>query len=422
MFSTLSQWWRRQLRSGRPSRSPHARRGSFRPRAEALEERCVPTTWFVTNSADNILAPGTLRYAVAHALNGDTIDILPAPFAPVGQHIVLTHGELYLNHSVTIQALGPAATIDGDQFSRIFEVAPAVQVKLLNLNIVNGVGVAHNSLGKSSLDGAGGGILNEGTLTVTACKLSFDTAKAGGGIYNEAGTLLVTGSTLSKDATSGGGGGVFNDRGAVAVGGSTFSFDSARDGGALATNLGAVTVSNSNLSGNSASIDGGALYNIGGRMTVVADLVQGNAAAQFGGGIFSELGRLTVSGASLFKNSAGVAGGGIASLRGTATVGKSNLSFNSALNGGGVYNYLANLAVTASHLDSNVAKVVGGGISNNQGSVLVTGSELAFNSAPKAGGIDNFLGTLKVQTTLFKMNMPDPIEGLWTDLGGNTFI
>jgi hypothetical protein len=55
--------------------SAPTRRRSFRPRLEALEDRLVLTHWPVTSPIDNGGLPNTLRWAVAHTQNGDTIDI-----------------------------------------------------------------------------------------------------------------------------------------------------------------------------------------------------------------------------------------------------------------------------------------------------------------------------------------------------------
>src|SRR5262249_3196478 len=144
-----------------------------RPRVEALEERCLlSTTWYVTNTIDNVNQVDSLRWAVANAQNGDTIEILTQNGA--GLHIGLTHGELFLNHDVTIESVGPndaagAATIDGEGSSRVFEVARGHRVILRNLLITHGNAKAHNSLGNAALDGDGGGILNEGNLFLDHC-------------------------------------------------------------------------------------------------------------------------------------------------------------------------------------------------------------------------------------------------------------
>src|SRR5262245_25493077 len=52
----------------RPSRRPNVRLG-----LEALEDRCVPAVLPVTSTLDDAAHPGTLRYAIAHADDGDTI-------------------------------------------------------------------------------------------------------------------------------------------------------------------------------------------------------------------------------------------------------------------------------------------------------------------------------------------------------------
>src|SRR5262245_8295910 len=142
-----------------PAGAGRARR-TFRPRLEALEDRRVPTVWTVTSPADNVNQPGTLRWAVAQATNGDTIDIRTI------QTIVLTQGELYLAHDLTINGVqGPQESVEeisGDHLSRVFEVAPAAHVNLAFLGLVFGNGVANNPSGTSGADNFGGAILNQG--------------------------------------------------------------------------------------------------------------------------------------------------------------------------------------------------------------------------------------------------------------------
>src|SRR5215471_454428 len=86
-------------------RRPATTSRGARPRLEVLEDRTVPSTLAVTNSGDDVSVKGTLRYAVAHAQDGDTIQLTGAVKDP----IVLTHGELLLSHSVTIRSV-PART------------------------------------------------------------------------------------------------------------------------------------------------------------------------------------------------------------------------------------------------------------------------------------------------------------------------
>src|SRR5262249_6440791 len=105
MFSTLSHWLQRHLRSGRPSPPPRRSRRGLRPRLEPLEDRWVPSLLKVTSSADDLTMKGTLRWAVANAHDGDVIEILPYPWSGQPRHITLTHGELFLNHHVTIESV-----------------------------------------------------------------------------------------------------------------------------------------------------------------------------------------------------------------------------------------------------------------------------------------------------------------------------
>jgi hypothetical protein len=161
---------------------------TLKPSLESLEDRTVPSTLFVTKTLDDVTVPGTLRYAVANAKSGDTILLksndLTAP-------IVLTTGtELLLNKDLTIRPTGSGlVTVSGGGTSRVFFVATMTHVSLAGLLITGG----------SANFNLGGGILNNGTLTVSSCSLTGDSALDGGGIFND-GTLTVSNSTLSGDA------------------------------------------------------------------------------------------------------------------------------------------------------------------------------------------------------------------------------
>ena len=81
-FSWLRNPMGNRARRARP-RAPAPR---FRPRLEALEDRCVPSTLRVANLNDS--GPGSLRYEIAQAAkSGDTI-ILDSKLA--NQTITLT--------------------------------------------------------------------------------------------------------------------------------------------------------------------------------------------------------------------------------------------------------------------------------------------------------------------------------------------
>ena len=132
-------------------------------------------------------------------------------FAPKlnGSTLRLTQGDLELTAATGTTTIdgGGQITVSGNNASGVFEVDSGAEGVLTGLTITGG-----NA-------GAGGGIYNSGTLTVSSSTLSANSAYAGfdndedfpgisgcgGGIYNS-GTLTVSNSTLSgnfADSTQG---------------------------------------------------------------------------------------------------------------------------------------------------------------------------------------------------------------------------
>src|SRR5262249_52199337 len=184
------------------------RRGSgghgsrFRPRLEALEERATPSVYTVdrlTDLGEGAGLTGDLRYCItqANAASGDdVIDFQPGLTGTIN----LTGALPDLNSNLAIQGPGAGSLTvrrnTGGNY-RIFTVPGGRTVALSGLTIANG---AASSSG-------GGGISNQGTLTVSNSTLSGNDAfpGVGGGIRND-GTLTVSNSTLSgNDAAAGGG-------------------------------------------------------------------------------------------------------------------------------------------------------------------------------------------------------------------------
>jgi hypothetical protein len=104
----------------------------------------------------------------------------------------------------------------------------------------------------NTLSPFGGAVQNNGgTLSVSACTFSRDTAKDGGAIGNAGlvatGTVTVSGSTFTANTATGSAGGVYdggaidnNGTGTLAVSGSTFSANTAKDGGGTINNFNSV--------------------------------------------------------------------------------------------------------------------------------------------------------------------------------------
>jgi predicted outer membrane repeat protein len=404
------------------------------PRLDVLEDRSLPSTFLVMNLADS--GAGSLRQAVLDANAKPGPDVIRFARGLNGT-IALTSGELDLEGSVAID--GPGAdrlAVSGSGHSRVFSVGPGAVARLSGLTITGGNAAKF-----------GGGILNAGTLTLTAVAVSGNTAfqvsatdfEFGGGGISNTGTLTIFHSqisnntlvgtdppTASTNAITSGGGGINNDgpSAVLAVYNSTLSSNTADDAGGLRNSDGAVLTFVGNVVANNTatetvdggiggsdatsafvafslfqgnrvlghSIDGGTGGGLGSEATdttVVGCTFVGNSAATFGGGINAfGGGTLTISDSLIVDNSA-TFGGGLSNLFGSSVVLDNTLLIGNtaAVNGGAVYNQFADLKVHDSVLTGNQAGVNGGGIYFKGGGSLVLDDVLiTANQANTAGG------------------------------------
>jgi hypothetical protein len=185
------------------------RRVRHRPTLEALETRNLLSTLTVTNLSDTgVSGDGSLRGEIAAAAKGDQIVFARSL---VGQTITLNaaNGPLLLDKDLTIS--GPGAdklTISGNDATQVFSIASGTSDTIKGLTIADG--------NADRLFAGGGGILNNGTLTLDDSTLSGNHADGfvmgGGGIANN-GQLTIDHSTLSGNHADGGffgGGGIAN--------------------------------------------------------------------------------------------------------------------------------------------------------------------------------------------------------------------
>jgi len=200
----------------------------------------------VTNLQDD--GVGSLRWVIANAPEGSTITFDGSLRGTISRpSSTPTNGrDILIGRNVTIR--GPGAgilAISGGNAGRVFDVSKGVLVTISNLTIKDGEpGEGYPN---------GGGIYNEGTLTLTNTTVSGNRALGGGGIDN-AGTLTLINSTVSGNSATNlyaSGGGIYN--------------------------AGTLTLINSTVSSNSASTSGGGIYN-GGRLTLINSTVSGNRA------------------------------------------------------------------------------------------------------------------------------------------------
>jgi hypothetical protein len=310
---------------------------------------------------------GSLRQAVLNAGSGDTVAFALSPactFIPLASAIAITT-------DLTIAGPGASALIvSASSHKTLFTVGPGVTATISGLTIENGAT----------------GIVNAGTLTVSACTLTNNGSATGGAIIND-GALTVTGSTLSGngvDVPAEGGGAIDNQGGTLHIGGSTLTGNTAAggaNGGAIDNNAGTVTITGSTLTGNSAGHgNGGALYNNGGTSTITTTTLSGNSAVDgTGGAIDNTAGAVTVGGDTLARNGAFYGpGGGAIDNGATVTIANSTFFANSASFGGE------------------------GGAILNAGTLSLAGSTLAHNSAADDGGA--LFGPATVTTSILALN------------------
>ncbi len=202
--------------------------------------------------------------------------------------------------------------------------------------------IEDNSAASAGDNEGGGGIFNDGHLTVSDSTLSGNKATTGhgGGIWNGS-VLTVSNTTFADNSASGAGGGIYNGASIVTMSDCTFTENSATGGGGI-YNGGTMTASNCTLENNSAiegtyGGNGGGIYNAASnRWTVTVNncTIADNTASQFGGGI-DNLTTMTVSNSTIASNSAAVDGGGIYSGQGDSVL--NNTIVADSTSGGDLY-------------------------------------------------------------------------------------
>jgi hypothetical protein len=434
-FSSWLRNWKRSLerRSAlhHSSRRKSAARGvarktdGVRPRLEVLEDRLAPATLTVNTAADVVNpSDGTLslRDAIS-AINAGNANGLTA--VEQGQvsgtfgnndtiQFQLSNGSIInlnsalpnITKNVTISGLGENyLTISGQHQSGILSIAAGAKVGITGLTLEDG----------NAGSGNGGGIDNtSGTVTVSNCALSGNSATYGGGIYNFRGTLTVNASILSGNTAAKEGGGIFNEGFSLTVNKSTLSGNTATtgDGGGIEDLGGYLTLSHSIINAqNKAGGNGGGIaienYNTGivNNCTISGNLAGGSG----GGGIFCGSSTLTVNSSKIQDNNTQQLGGGIYD-GGDVTVSNSTIQGNTAAgvgngtDGGGGIENLSRLTVNDSTITGNSATTGNGGaIANNGLSLIVTNSTFSENSAGGFGsGI--FGGNSTITSSTFTGN------------------
>ena len=145
-----------------------------------------------------------------------------------------------------------------------------------------GITISGLTLGDGSA-ASGGAVVNAGTLALSGCALTDDSATSAGGGVDNTGTLTLTDCTLSGDTAANQGGGIYNYKGAVTLSNCTLSGNTAHYGGAIYDLLATVTLANCTVASNSAFFMGGIDVPSSGSMNLFNTIVAGNAGGDITG-------------------------------------------------------------------------------------------------------------------------------------------
>ena len=373
------------------------------------------SSYLVTTTVDS-LAFGTLRSAVNWAnlsFNDNPANLSPNTPAPntvvfdtanlfsTPQTITLTQGSLVFSGTAAPEAIA------GDGVSKLtISGGNALEPIAVDHNVV--VGLTAFTLSGGFATGTGGGIDNQGILTLTGMSVTGNhtSTASGGGIENESdGTLTVVNTTISNNTAAVSGGAINND-GTLIVENSLLSNNSAGMGGAIGSD-GVLQFSSSTLSGNSATNGGGIANDSSSPLVILDATFSNNSAAGLGGGIDNTGGTMTVTGSTFSGNTAGTSGGGIYNDAGSATAVDSTFSGNSASqtgSGGGIFSD-STLALTNSTVANNSA-LNGGGI-DSAGTLTAVNATIAYNTVATGGaggGLDVSAGTTTLYNTIVALN------------------
>ena len=178
----------------------------------------------------------------------------------------------------------------------------------------------------------GGGIQNQASyasLTLNDCTLSGNSSQYGGALGNN-GTANLTDCTISANSSGNLGGGVLAWSGETALTNCAITGNSATHGGGIQnqTSYASLTLNDCTLSGNSSQY-GGALGN-NGTANLTDCTISANSSGNLGGGVLAWSGETTLTNCTLSSNAAADSGGGVFAKSGTTTLGNTIVAGNTA--------------------------------------------------------------------------------------------
>ena len=381
-----------------------------------LSQPVLSTTWIVTDTSDSTTDTGSLRYAINNAASGDTIDLSQlctgsnATINLAAGNVVndiTSYGasEFVINKNLTIEDsvvnplsnYGVTINASGDN-ARLFTVASGASLTLKNITLTGGSetgGVGYGGYDYPYSGGGGG-------------------AGLGGAVFNQGGTVSLSGVTIAACAATGGAGGVvFGNSGGA--GGTLGGAGSSFYGGFGTGGAGQSSITGSiggfggggggaNTSGKGGNGGFGGGQGSRGALDGILVVCGGGGGAGLGGAIFDCSGTVNLTNCTLTANSAvgGVGGsssgyapnggdgagygGAIFSLNGTVAFTNDTISGNTAAQGGaGIFAYSGTVSGTGT------VPVGSTGIFNMTNTIVGPIDDLAVSGSPFFSGSNNIV-------------------------------
>ncbi len=336
----------------------------------------------VTNTSDS--GSGSLRQAILDANAGDNIT-----FATSADGTIVLSTELVVDKNLVFQGNGTDKTvISGNGVTRVFTISANTTVAMSQLKITKGY-----------LEGLGGGIFSDGTLTLTEVTVTESNSYEGGGLYNT-GTLNINQSLITNNTSSDRGAGIHN-RGTMSLTQSTVSLNKV-----------SAEIINNDITGGSCASNsclGGGLYNFGTLVISNSNII--NNLSYFGGGVYISQGDATITNSLISNNSAGY-GGGVFNYSDTGfAVINSTISYNTAFRYGGGINSPGVFKILQSKIVDNTAnRNIAGMFVGNSGKIIH--STIANNiidgglygAIGEIGGVSYTDGTISIYNSILANN------------------
>jgi hypothetical protein len=326
----------------------------------------------------------TIPEALQAADDGDALVIGRGTYA----------GGFDVSKDITLRGSGrDQTTIQGTNRASVIRVRSGANVTIEALAITGGGGsrIGANAIG-------GGGILNEGALTLNHSEVRDNTvassgsrSRLGGGIYSESSkTLKIVNSRIAGNRAFRGGGIFVGDGDAVIQGTTVSGNQSGSDGGGIRHEGGErLRIENSTITDNRAGGLGGGV-SAASELRLINVIVTGNTAGGgggiSGGGKTLHIERSVVSGNTAIVS--GVGGGGIYVGRGDLILVGTTVEQNHSLLGGGIFSAFSSgdIATIGSTIANNIAAADGGGIWNQSAEINLSNSRVVDNRAGRQGG------------------------------------